>query len=465
MKHKLLKPCVTLTCTTVLSCGFMAFPFADVPLYAATDETAITGDINHDKIVNSADLTLLKYAILKNDKTMLEYGDMTGDGVLNKDDATVLQEFLLGFYDFTGMLITVGNYDAEKQQLAVSWFTGSKILKYTVWTSNDNCTFIKIADVADESSYTLKLTDQKKKQYFKVSFVDENGDRIESNVIYTDPTESGIACQSVDTDADGLNDMLEKIMRTSPYKADTDDDGLTDYEEYALTNSNPNQPHSVKSGILDADADSDSDGLSNRKEITLKTNCISADTDSDGLSDGDEINKYKSNPLLNDTDGDTLDDSFEIHYALNPLSATTNGVKDAEHILLQSISDDNALWTTICSDDNAYQLSMDIEIAGDAEKMLSVQESSYSAAFENDAQVGKMVDISLLSDTTPMSIKLSFALDASIITDAQSKGTQLKDFDGVQRFSVSMNGHIIMMVLCYLEYYIAITKTVGHKSI
>ena len=86
-KHKWLKPCAILTCTAVLFWWVMAFPFADVPLYAATDETAITGDMNHDKIVNSTDLTLLKYAILKNDNTMLKYGDMTGDGVLNKDDA------------------------------------------------------------------------------------------------------------------------------------------------------------------------------------------------------------------------------------------------------------------------------------------------------------------------------------------------------------------------------------------
>lgn len=64
--------------------------------------------------------------------------------------------------------------------------------------------------------------------------------------------------------------------------------------------------------------DSDGDGLSDKKEAELGTDPNNPDTDDDGLSDGDEVNKYKTNPLMKDTDGDGLNDKEEIDLGTNP---------------------------------------------------------------------------------------------------------------------------------------------------
>ena len=50
-------------------------------------------------------------------------------------------------------------------------------------------------------------------------------------------------------------------------------------------------------GNLDPAADADKDGLTNGQELTLGTDPTDPDTDGDGFSDGDEVNKYKADPL------------------------------------------------------------------------------------------------------------------------------------------------------------------------
>ena len=89
-------------------------------------------------------------------------------------------------------------------------------------------------------------------------------------------------------------------------KADTDEDDLTDYQEIYLTGTDPLKFDSVTDGVSDAEADSDSDGLSNKQEIEIGTNPKKSDTDDDRLSDGDEVNIYGTDPLKADTDEDGL---------------------------------------------------------------------------------------------------------------------------------------------------------------
>jgi putative ubiquitin-RnfH superfamily antitoxin RatB of RatAB toxin-antitoxin module len=43
------------------------------------------------------------------------------------------------------------------------------------------------------------------------------------------------------------------------------------------------------------------------------------DTDRDGLTDGEEINIYKTNPLISDTDGDGFADGLEVDSGYDPL--------------------------------------------------------------------------------------------------------------------------------------------------
>ena len=94
----------------------------------------------------------------------------------------------------------------------------------------------------------------------------------------------------LDTDNDGMKDCEEEIIGTDLNAEDTDGDSLTDHEEVYMTWTDPLIADSVISGISDAEADSDNDGIINKEEIKLGMDPRSSDTDEDGLSDHDEIN-------------------------------------------------------------------------------------------------------------------------------------------------------------------------------
>jgi outer membrane protein OmpA-like peptidoglycan-associated protein len=98
-------------------------------------------------------------------------------------------------------------------------------------------------------------------------------------------------------------------------KADTDGDGLNDGEEVNRYKTDPLK------------ADTDGDGLNDGEEVNrYKTDPLKWDTDGDGLSDGDEVNRYKTDPLKWDTDGDGLSDGAEVNqYKTDPLKWDTDG--------------------------------------------------------------------------------------------------------------------------------------------
>lgn len=129
-------------------------------------------------------------------------------------------------------------------------------------------------------------------------------DVLEINQYKTDP-------KNPDTDGDGLNDGLEiNQYKTDPKKADTDGDGLSDGLEVNTYNTDPKNPYT----------DTDGDGLSDSNEIVkYKTDPKKSDTDGDGLSDGDEVNKYKTSPTSADTDEDGRADGAEVKKGTNPL--------------------------------------------------------------------------------------------------------------------------------------------------
>lgn len=77
------------------------------------------------------------------------------------------------------------------------------------------------------------------------------------------------------------------------------------------------------------DGDWDGDGVTNKNEVSEKTNIQSEDTDGDGISDGDEL-AVGTDPLKNDTDNDTLLDGYELMVGLNPRSSSTDGENDSQ---------------------------------------------------------------------------------------------------------------------------------------
>lgn len=66
--------------------------------------------------------------------------------------------------------------------------------------------------------------------------------------------------------------------------------------------------------------DCDNDGLTNERELALKTNPLDADTDGDSMRDGDEVARG-TDPLNKDTDGDGVIDGREVSDNTNPLDA------------------------------------------------------------------------------------------------------------------------------------------------
>lgn len=86
----------------------------------------------------------------------------------------------------------------------------------------------------------------------------------------------------LDSDSDGLSDKKEQELGTNLYNTDSDSDGYSDLEE---VKSNHN-PLVVESGNL---MDDDGDGLTNEDERKYGTNPKNADSDYDGFPDGIEI--------------------------------------------------------------------------------------------------------------------------------------------------------------------------------
>lgn len=98
------------------------------------------------------------------------------------------------------------------------------------------------------------------------------------------------------------------VSSTNAMQIDTDGDGLSDERELGLKTDPSN-------------ADTDGDKLSDGDEVSMGTDPLVADTDGDGLPDGDEVHVRKTDPKNKDTDGDGFSDGEEIRNGYNPLGA------------------------------------------------------------------------------------------------------------------------------------------------
>lgn len=139
-----------------------------------------------------------------------------------------------------------------------------------------------------------------------------------------------------DVDGDGLTDLVERILGSSPLSVDSDGDGLTDFFEAdsLLAWSSPVSADSDGNGIPDAEEDLDGDGLTALQEQELGTSPTEPDTDGDGLLDGEEV-ELGTDPLRADTDGDSLTDAAELRLGLDPTLPDTDGdgVRDDQELV------------------------------------------------------------------------------------------------------------------------------------
>ena len=105
-------------------------------------------------------------------------------------------------------------------------------------------------------------------------------------------------------------------IRTYDYP-DQDHDLIPDDVETA-NGLNPADP-------ADAALDLDNDGLSNVREVILGTGIADSDSDDDGLLDGQEVDTYRTDPLVADSDGDGLADGWEVAHGMSPTDAAVLG--------------------------------------------------------------------------------------------------------------------------------------------
>jgi|GEM_PF-5158220 len=100
---------------------------------------------------------------------------------------------------------------------------------------------------------------------------------------------------------------------------DTDTDTDTDSENTEDPNEPSAEPSDEPSDEPDPFLDSDNDGLTDVVEDNEGTDPSNPDSDGDGVSDGEEV-YYGTDPLNEDTDGDGISDGEEIADGTDPLS-------------------------------------------------------------------------------------------------------------------------------------------------
>ena len=336
--------------------------------------------------------------------------------------------------DFT--ISAFGEYNADENAIDIEWYTNAAG-EYEILASADNEKYDSLIKVKDFTTYRYHIDEDFDVKYFKVNVTVDNK-FAESIPFMAVKSADGYSIEFVDSDGDQIPDIYEQMLGTDKDNEDTDNDGLTDYQEVYITGTDPAVFDSVTSGVADAAADCDGDGLSNITEINIGTEVNSPDSDGDGLTDGDEVNVYGTNPLKYDTDDDGICDGDEVALGLDPLSGSSDGkTYDKERKFEQHIGADSDIFAAINTNDNAFSVSMDITAAGYAESLLSSDKSGYANVIESDAVLGIVPEFEYEEGFGVDDVKLNFEIKPEYIENTNGKYAAVSDeFDGIKRLNV-----------------------------
>lgn len=252
----------------------------------------------------------------------------------------------------------------------------------------------------------------------------------------------------LDSDKDGIPDELESYFGSDPTKLDTDGDGLTDYEESVILGTNPAKQDSDDNGISDFDEDTDGDGLSNGDEIEIESNPIAIDSDLDGLTDYEEVTGtvYKTNPLSEDTDSDGANDFWEINNGFDPTVFNEN------------------FTTTVVAETPNIAATVTAALPGDKAVSLAVtpMENHPLLSSGMPGYIGEPFEFSVASNLENTTATISFSFDTSLISE--------KDFDPtiyywdeenqyLQELPTSVQGNVASTQVTHFSTYILLNKT------
>jgi hypothetical protein len=154
------------------------------------------------------------------------------------------------------------------------------------------------------------------------------------NTVYANATTNSTGQYTFSNLPDGACDLslLQTEGNTLVYdKTGVMDDGLISNQILTISATQVSSITNANFGFLDANPDTDGDGLLDSEEAVLGTSPTNVDTDGDGISDGIEMGKNSdgttivgatiTNPLSTDTDADGIADGVE--------DANKNGILDA----------------------------------------------------------------------------------------------------------------------------------------
>ena len=246
-----------------------------------------------------------------------------------------------------------------------------------------------------------------------------------------------------DTDNDKLPDCIEESVNSNPNVMDTDDDNLDDYYEVMVTYTNPSDVDTDDNLIDDCNEDFDDDGLTNLQEYLLNTSPWHSDSDKDTLNDGAEVNTYNTNPLEPDSDFDGLNDADEISLGVLPNNPDTDGdgILDGNEYYSGSVAQE------LISDDPKVSaitgVYVELDCKGYAENCVKIENTYNIDVMSSDVAgiVGSPVNITSSAEFNTATI--TFTYDDTLLNDTTEEDLIILWYDRENKGYVMLEDTIV----------------------